>query len=63
MPLDCLSRIGKDLYVAFDAIEEVSLRSLNDAKSAYAYFRFEPAFFERCTAPPPTVTSWPETKC
>jgi hypothetical protein len=54
--IGCLSRIGKDLYVAFDAIEGLALRSLNDAKSAYAYFRFEPAFFERCTAPPPTVT-------
>lgn len=49
--IGCLSRIGKDLYLAFDPIDGLALRSLNDAKSAYALFRFEPAFFERCTAP------------
>lgn len=48
----CLSRIGKDLYLEFDAIDGLALRALNDAKSAYACFRFEPTFFERCTAPP-----------
>ena len=50
--IGCLSRIGKDLYVEFDAIEGLHFRTLNDAKSAYACFRFEPSFFERCTAPP-----------
>lgn len=53
--IGCLSRIGKDLYVAFDPIEGLALRSLNDAKSAYAFFRFQPAFFERCTAPVPVA--------
>jgi hypothetical protein len=47
-----LSRIGKDLYLEFDAIDGLALRTLNDAKSAYACFRFEPVFFERCTSPP-----------
>ena len=50
--IGCLSRIGKDLYVEFDAIDGLNFRTLNDAKSAYACFRFEPSFFERCTAPP-----------
>ena len=50
--LGCLSRIGKDLYLEFDAIDGLALRSLNDAKSAYACFRYEPGYFEKCTAPP-----------
>ena len=49
--IGCSSRIGKDLYVEFDPIDGLALRSLNDAKSAYACFRFEPSFFERCTTP------------
>lgn len=50
--IGCLSRIGKDLYLEFDGISGLSLRSLNDAKSAYACFHYRPNFFERCTAPP-----------
>ena len=46
------SKIGKDLYVDFDAIEGLSLRALNEAKSAYVCYKFHPTFFERCTAPP-----------
>lgn len=45
----CLSRIGKDLYVDFDVLEGLTLRALNDAKSAFGSFHFDPAFFERCT--------------
>jgi hypothetical protein len=56
--ISCLSRIGKDLYLEFDAIDGLALRTLNDAKSAYACFRFEPTFFERCTAPPLQSSSW-----
>jgi len=55
--IGCSSRIGKDLYVEFDPIEGLALRSLNDAKSAYACFRFEPSFFERCTTPLNTSSS------
>lgn len=50
--ISCLSRVGKDLYVEFDPIDGLALRSLNDAKSAYACMRYRPSFFERCTAPP-----------
>lgn len=55
--IGCLSRIGKDLYLEFDVIEGLSLRTINDGKSAFASFRFETSFFERCTAPPQPPTS------
>jgi len=48
----CLAKIGKELYVDFDPLDGLSLRTLNDAKSAYGHFRFTPSFFERCSAPP-----------
>ena len=48
----CLGRVGKELYVDFDPLDGLTLRTLNDAKSAYAAFRFAPSFFERCAAPP-----------
>lgn len=50
--MSCLARIGKDLYMEFDAIDGLALHTLNDAKSAYSCFRWEPTFFERCTVPP-----------
>jgi cell cycle checkpoint control protein RAD9A len=50
--IGCLSRMGKDLYVEFDPLEGLTLRALNDAKSAFCSFHFEPSFFERCSAPP-----------
>jgi hypothetical protein len=50
----CLSKIGKEIYFEFDPLDGMSLRALNDAKSAYSHFRYEPTFFERCTAPPPS---------
>jgi hypothetical protein len=43
---------GKDLYVEFDPLEGLVLRTLNDAKSAFCSFTYQPAFFERCSAPP-----------
>jgi hypothetical protein len=49
--MSCLSKIGKDLYMDFDAMDGLTLRTLNDAKSAYCQIEFAPAFFERCTTP------------
>eukprot|EP00545_Synedropsis_sp_CCMP1620_P011680 CAMPEP_0119009090 /NCGR_PEP_ID=MMETSP1176-20130426/4139_1 /TAXON_ID=265551 /ORGANISM="Synedropsis recta cf, Strain CCMP1620" /LENGTH=365 /DNA_ID=CAMNT_0006961539 /DNA_START=111 /DNA_END=1211 /DNA_ORIENTATION=+ len=43
---------GKDLYVEFDPLEGLVLRTLNDAKSAFCSFTYQPSFFERCSAPP-----------
>lgn len=43
---------GKDLYVEFDPLEGLVLRTLNDAKSAFCSFSYQPAFFERCSTPP-----------
>jgi hypothetical protein len=50
--IGCLSRIGKELYIDFDPIEGLTLRALNDAKSVFGSFHYEPAFFQRCTSPP-----------
>lgn len=49
--VSCLSKIGKDLYCDFDAIDGLALRALNDAKSAFCCVEFAPSFFERCTTP------------
>ena len=48
-----LSKIGNYLYIEFDPLLGLTLRTLNDAKSAFAEFHFEVGFFERCTSPPP----------
>ena len=47
----CLSRIGKEMYIEFDPLHGLIIRTLNDAKSAFASFSFEPNFFERCSSP------------
>jgi Rad9 len=49
--IQCLSKIGKDLYVDFDPMDGLALRTLNDAKSAFCVVEFGPSFFERCTTP------------
>jgi hypothetical protein len=48
--IGCLSRIGKDLYMDFDPIGGLRIRALNDSKSVFANFHFEPAFFTRCAS-------------
>lgn len=48
-----LGKIGSsDLYLEFDPLQGLTLRTLNDAKSAYAKVTLDPAFFEVCTEPP-----------
>ena len=50
--ISALSRVSgsnKDLYLDFDPIEGLFLRSINDAKSAYMQFHFEAGYFERCS--------------
>jgi hypothetical protein len=53
--IGCLSRIGKELYIDFDPIEGCSIRSLNDSKSVFASFHFEPTFFSRCSSAPTSM--------
>ena len=50
--IGCLSRIGKELYIDFDPIDGLSIRSLNDSKSVFGSFHFEPSFFFRCASAP-----------
>jgi hypothetical protein len=38
--------MGKDLYIKFDPLKGLTLRALNDAKSAFTSFHFEPTCFE-----------------
>ncbi|KAG7347576.1 DNA repair protein rad9 [Nitzschia inconspicua] len=54
--IGCLSRIGKDLYIDFDPIGGLRIRALNDSKSVFGNFHYEPAFFTRCASisKPPT---------
>jgi len=47
----CLSRIGKELYIEFDPMQGLILRTLNDAKSSFCSFSFAPDFFEHCRVP------------
>ena len=39
-------------YLSFEPLDGLTLSSLNEAKSAFGKFHFEPGFFERCSAPP-----------
>lgn len=45
----CLCRIGKDLYLDFNEIDGLYLKT--DAKLAFCCFHFQPSFFERCSSP------------
>ena len=46
--ISSLSRVGKELLVEFSPQDGLTLRSLNDGKSAFASYKFDPSFFERC---------------
>lgn len=45
----CLSRVGKELYIDFDPIDGLTLRALNDSKSVFSSFQYEPSFFQKCS--------------
>jgi hypothetical protein len=47
--LQKVSGSNKDLYLDFDPLDGLFLRSINDAKSAFLQFHFEAGFFERCS--------------
>lgn len=49
--IGCLSKIGKDLYLDYDPMDGLLLTTLNDAKSAWCVFDYQPKFFTRCTTP------------
>jgi Rad9 len=46
--LAALSKMGMDVYWEYDSISGLSLRTINDAKSSYAHWRYKSTFFERC---------------
>jgi Rad9. len=48
--VQALAKIGKFLYVEFDPLTGLTLRTLNDAKSSFAEFTFDVGFFERCSS-------------
>mmetsp|Transcript_7621 Transcript_7621/g.10910 ORF Transcript_7621/g.10910 Transcript_7621/m.10910 type:complete len:379 (+) Transcript_7621:276-1412(+) len=50
--ISALGKIGKFLFLQFNPLNGLTLRTINDGKSAYAEFHFEVGFFERCTSPP-----------
>lgn len=50
--IGCLSRVGKEINIDFDPIDGLTLRALNDSKSIFSSFHYEPSFFQRCSSPP-----------
>mmetsp|Transcript_5772 Transcript_5772/g.10937 ORF Transcript_5772/g.10937 Transcript_5772/m.10937 type:complete len:456 (-) Transcript_5772:462-1829(-) len=48
--VSALAKIGKFLYLEFDPLTGLTLRTLNDAKSSFAEFTFDVGFFERCSS-------------
>ena len=48
--ISTLSKIGKILYLEFDPLDGLTIRTLNDAKSSFCHFHFDVGFFERCTS-------------
>ena len=47
--ISCLTRVGKEIYFEFDPIDGLTIRALNDSKSAFCSFQFDPTYFLRCT--------------
>lgn len=48
--IGCLSRIGKDLIIEFDAVSGLTLRALSDSKAVFGSFHYEPSFFTKCSS-------------
>jgi Rad9 len=42
---------GQDLYWEFDPITGLEIRTINDAKTAYACMTYQPSFFTHCSIP------------
>mmetsp|Transcript_5415 Transcript_5415/g.9622 ORF Transcript_5415/g.9622 Transcript_5415/m.9622 type:complete len:345 (+) Transcript_5415:68-1102(+) len=55
--IGCLSRTGKELYIDFDPLDGLSIRALNDSKSVFGNFHYEPSFFSRCSSAPSSSAS------
>eukprot|EP01097_Dermamoeba_algensis_P012152 TRINITY_DN997_c0_g1_i2.p1 TRINITY_DN997_c0_g1~~TRINITY_DN997_c0_g1_i2.p1 ORF type:complete len:434 (-),score=102.74 TRINITY_DN997_c0_g1_i2:1587-2888(-) len=52
--VSCVAKIGEDLFL--EATEEkVTIRTLNDSRSAFVAFHFAPSFFEEYQLPPEAV--------
>jgi len=45
-----LCKVGKELLLEFNPKSGLTLRTLNDAKSAFSSYKFVPSFFERCSS-------------
>ena len=45
-----LCKVGKELLLEFNPKSGLTLRTLNDAKSAFSSYKFTPSFFERCSS-------------
>jgi Rad9 len=50
--INCMNKIGSDIYIEYDILNGLLLHTLNDSKSAYTCFHFNIHYFERCTKPP-----------
>lgn len=50
--LSALSKVDKFVYIEFDPLEGLKLRSISCSKSSFCQFTFDVGFFERCSSPP-----------
>lgn len=55
--INCMNKIGSDIYIEYNILNGLLLHTLNDSKSAYTCFHFNIHYFERCTKPPITTKS------
>lgn len=50
--LSALAKVDKFVYIEFDPLEGLRLRSISCSKSSFCQFTFDVGFFERCSSPP-----------